>query len=546
MGVNLSSGQWYPQIVLGNDGCYYRLEDAAKVADKVPAALAPPKSPKPPVIEGRAWTPGGTVLIDKGKDGLWLNMWRNNGCPVASGEYKSMSDVPRELLEPFFTLVRIIGNNDSRYTNTLLDFLAVVLGSNTLRCQWSPLVIGAGGLGKSTLGNLCEDILAMVHGSRGMRVGTARYADLTEMFSGANGGASKLPKIDESTRLAIFDEIASHAAAKRYHGIDSRVLSQFKTAVTERHLNIKRLYSDETTIPNRLCFLMFSNFVECIQADVMLGERRLYPVLHDTAREAFEEQRPEATSQITARWLERTFGDAELIGKLARQLGTLPVDEAVEDGGANGDGQEAVRQAVRAWAVFRVLEMREHGSSCHRTLGAFLGAHPGYTGDHVALTESIQQFYRKDVKATVNWFEIMARHNRMLGESTDVWPVRLCHQWLLECSQPGPNKVPELSPGEVPADVRRFGIELAKHARERGYSLLRLVINKDGKTLWHRAYVRKKSIDTKRASVESLTENHGLSLSGAVKLVLAGRPCIVRDRQFVFAVDDGDYYETDF
>jgi len=120
-----------------------------------------------------------------------------------------------------------------------------------------------------------------------------------------------------------------------------------------------------------------------------------------------------------------------------------------------------------------------------------------------------------------NWFDIMAKHCPPLGDETDVWPVRMCHQWLRGHFR-GPDAIPELAQEVIPADFQLFARELAKHARERGLSpvsVWRYDARRRRKEF--RTWIRGK-LGTSAPEVWRLFETPGIKISSGVRLFLLG------------------------
>lgn len=199
-------------------------------------------------MEGNTWHDGEGILgpdFFKKGNSLWLNTFSPDSIPKAADKYTPADDKAIEMIESLFDKLFHEGK-DRRY---VMDWLAWVVQNPTKRINYSLLIQGAQGTGKSTVGDIMRAVLGFENVS-------------VVSNSVANGRFSSWA---EGDILKLFEEV--YDKGDRYG-----MLNRQKELITNDVLMVEGKGENARLVHNTSSKLMFTNFMNAVPLDD--GQRR--------------------------------------------------------------------------------------------------------------------------------------------------------------------------------------------------------------------------------------------------------------------------------
>jgi len=223
--------------------------------------------------------PGAGITFDyEGK--RMLNTYRETGI----GPCVEMDADGQSVVDLFLRHVRFLLADDSEQ-RMLIDFMAWVVQNPGQKVNWSLVIQGAQGVGKSYFGH----VMMMVLGDMARNV---EPSSLAGRFTGWAHGAT----------LVVIEEIRV-TGENRYEIID-----RLKPFISNATIQIEEKGRDHRTVPNFTSYLMFTNHKDALPLGA--GDRRYAPVFSRVQSEAmlFEELGGEAEA---GEYFNRLFSESQ-------------------------------------------------------------------------------------------------------------------------------------------------------------------------------------------------------------------------------------------
>lgn len=183
----------------------------------------------------------GEIIQDEGID--LVNIW--------GGTVIKPIDNKCDSVDKFLDLLNKLMDEDD--AKVVLQWLACKVQNPTKKINWSPILVGTKGNGKTTI----AAILANIIGSRYSTV--INKESLKEKFNGWI----------HNRCFVVVEEIKI--------GNDFEVINRLKEYVANERISMRRMQQDSLTINNHADFFFCSNFVDAIKIEN--DERRWFPVM---------------------------------------------------------------------------------------------------------------------------------------------------------------------------------------------------------------------------------------------------------------------------
>lgn len=249
------------------------------VAAEVPASRLALNDYRIDTLVDLMFWPGAGITFDyEGK--RMLNTYRESGI----GPCVEMDADGQSVVDLFLRHVRFLLADETEQ-RMLIDFMAWVVQNPGQKVNWSLVIQGAQGVGKSYFGH----VMMMVLGDMARNI---EPSSLSGRFTGWAHGAT----------LVIIEEIRV-TGENRYEIID-----RLKPFISNATIQIEEKGRDHRTVPNFTSYLMFTNHKDALPLGA--GDRRYAPVFSRVQSEAmlFEELGGEAAA---GEYFTKLFGESE-------------------------------------------------------------------------------------------------------------------------------------------------------------------------------------------------------------------------------------------
>lgn len=205
-----------------------------------------------PVVSDVIYMPKAAELFMNEADGKWYgNLYRQGSAPEVPSALTPQATKAIDIVDKHF--LHLTGG-DEVIAGHLKHWIAFCVQNPGDKIQWSPLIKGTQGDGKSTIGMLCRAVM----GPENVKEISPRVL-ATDFTSWAQGAC-----------IGVLDEIRVSGQSK------FDICDHLKPYITNDYVEVHRKGKDQLTVPNTVNYIAFTNHADALPMDK--DERRWFIV----------------------------------------------------------------------------------------------------------------------------------------------------------------------------------------------------------------------------------------------------------------------------